>query len=64
MPGIRWVLKDATGAEMRASHEFGSKDEAEAWMGAEWSALAAEGADRVVLMDDDDVVYDMSLQPE
>jgi hypothetical protein len=62
--GFRWILKDANGAELRASEGFDSKDEAEAWMGAEWSALAAEGADRVVLMQGDEVVYDMSLQPE
>jgi hypothetical protein len=64
MPSFTWILKAANGAEMRASEAFVSKEEAEAWMGAEWSALAAEGADRVVLMDDDELVYDMSLQPE
>ncbi|MQB01846.1 MAG: hypothetical protein GEU78_16465 [Actinobacteria bacterium] len=61
---FRWVLRDANGADLRASEEFASKDEAEAWMGAEWAALAAEGAERVVLMDGDDIVYDMSLRPE
>jgi hypothetical protein len=33
-------------------------------MGTEWSTLAAEGADRVVLMRDGTIEYDMSLQPE
>lgn len=64
MSAFRWILKDANGTELRASEQFDSKDGAEAWMGAEWGALAAEGADRVVLMEDDEVVYDMSLQPE
>jgi hypothetical protein len=64
MSVYRWLLKDANGAELRTSEGFDSKDEAESWMGTEWSALAVEGADRVVLMDGDDVVYDMSLQPE
>jgi hypothetical protein len=61
---FRWVLRDANGSDLRASEEFASKEEAEGWMGAEWAALAAEGAERVVLMDGDDIVYDMSLRPE
>ena len=64
MGSYTWVLKDAEGTEMRASESFASKDEAEAWMGAEWSVLAGEGAERVVLMEDDAILYDMSLRPE
>jgi hypothetical protein len=63
MPAFRWVLKDPQGGELRATETFDSKDEAEAWMGAEWEGLAAEGAARVVLMEGDDLVYDMSLGP-
>ena len=64
MADFKWVLKDVDGAELRTSEAFGSKEDAEAWMGSEWSSLATEGADRVVLMEGDQVVYDMSLQPE
>lgn len=42
---------------------FTSKEDAETWMGAEWSALSEEGADAVVLMDDDRRLYEMGLGP-
>ena len=61
MSDFKWVLHDAAGADLRASETFGSKDEAEAWMGAEWSALRAEGAESVSLLEGDDLVYRMSL---
>lgn len=64
MGAFKWRLRDPAGNDLRDSEGFDSKEEAEAWMGAEWSALAEEGADRVVLLDGDEVVYDMSLQPE
>jgi hypothetical protein len=64
MPAFRWILRDPEGSDMRSTETFDSKDEAEAWMGAEWASLAAEGAQRVVLMQDEEVVYDMSLEPQ
>ena len=59
---FRWTIKDADGNAIRDTEPFDSKEDAEAWMGTGWSDLVNEGADRVVLMDDDSVVYDMSLQ--
>ena len=61
MSDFKWVLHDAAGADLRASESFASKDEAEAWMGAEWSALRAEGAESVSLTENGEVVYRMSL---
>jgi hypothetical protein len=57
-----WILLDAGGAEIRASEGFASKEEAEAWMGTEWSALLDEGAESVALVEGDRRIYEMSLR--
>ena len=59
---FRWVLRDATGAEMRDTETFESRAGAEAWMGSEWAALLREGAETVVLMDEDKELYEMGLR--
>lgn len=60
-----WVLHDASGDEMRKTDAFESKDEAETWMGAQWSELLAEGAESVSLVDErDNVYYKMGLREE
>jgi hypothetical protein len=59
---LRWVLHDASGSDLRSSEDFDSKDEAEAWMGAEWAALLEEGAETVSLMDGDERLYRMGLR--
>ena len=63
MGTFHWILRDEAGADIRATEAFETKDDAEAWMGTEWSGLADEGAVRVVLMENEAVVYDMSLAP-
>lgn len=63
MSDYRWVLLDEAGNELRATQTFASKEDAEAWMGAEWSTLSAEGADKVALMDADRRLYEMGLGP-
>lgn len=60
-PEYRWVLQDAARQELRATDAFGTKEEAESWMGAEWSALADEGAEYVVLTEDGKTLYRMGL---
>ncbi len=62
MSGYVWVLLDADGGEMRATQTFTSQEEAEAWMGAEWSSLLDEGAEYVSLREDDRQVYKMGLR--
>lgn len=57
-----WILLDASGAEIRASEAFASKEEAEAWMGTEWSALLEEGAESVALVEGDRRIYEMGLR--
>lgn len=59
---FRWVLHDASGTDLRATEDLASKDEAEAWMGAEWAALLEEGAATVSLMDGDVRLYQMGLR--
>ena len=58
----RWILNDVSGAELRSSEDFASKEEAEAWMGTNWSALLEEGGETVTLMSDDASVYRMGLR--
>lgn len=62
MSEVRWVLKDAQGSATRSTEAFSSRDAAEAWMGREWAGLLEEGAESVVLVDGDDVVYEMGLR--
>lgn len=59
---FHWVLHDASGTDLRATEDLTSKDEAEAWMGAEWAALLEEGAATVSLMDGDERLYRMGLR--
>ncbi len=62
MSGVRWVLKDSQGETVRSTEAFSSRQEAEAWMGSEWASLLEEGAESVVLMDGDAIVYEMGLR--
>lgn len=59
---FRWVLHDAAGADLRTSEDFDSQADAEAWMGAEWESLLAEGGESVTLMDEHEKVYRMGLR--
>jgi hypothetical protein len=61
MADFTWTLQDSDGKDLRTSDAFTTKEEAEAWMGAEWSALRAEGGEYVLLKEGDDVVYRMGL---
>lgn len=56
-------MKNASGAETGASPDFPGRDEAEAWMGDNWSSLLSGGADVATLLEDEDVVYEMGLRP-
>jgi hypothetical protein len=64
MAAFAWVVHDELGDDLRTTETFSSKEDAETWLGREWSALAAAGGDSVSLMSDDELVYRMSLQPE
>lgn len=57
-----WKLLDTDGKELRATETFGSKEEAEAWLGGTWQELSEEGADSVALMQGEKTAYTMSLQ--
>jgi hypothetical protein len=61
MTSYRWILQDDARTDLRSTETFSSKEEAEAWMGAEWARLADEGATYVVLMEDGSVLYRMGL---
>ena len=61
MADFTWTLQDSDGKDLRTSEAFTTKEQAEAWMGAEWSALRDEGGEYVLLKQGDDVVYRMGL---
>ena len=57
-----WKLHGPGGDEMRRTEPFASKEEAEAWMGAEWASLLDEGAETVSLVHGDETLYRMGLR--
>jgi hypothetical protein len=59
-----WVLRDDSDAPLRQTETFDSTQEAESWLGNHWKPLRSEGAVSVALFDDDQVVYEMSLEDE
>ena len=61
MADFTWTLQDSEGKDLRTSEAFTTKEEAEAWMGDEWSALRDEGGEYVLLKEGDAVVYRMGL---
>jgi hypothetical protein len=60
---FRWVPQDAEGNDLEPTAGFPTQEEAEGWMGREWSRLLAEGAESVVLRGPGDrFVYRMGLR--
>jgi hypothetical protein len=57
-----WVLHDANGSDMRVTEGFATKEEAEAWMGENWSGLLEEGAETVSLRNGEKHEYRMGLR--
>ncbi|MDQ4125511.1 MAG: hypothetical protein M3134_07930 [Actinomycetota bacterium] len=62
MAAFTWKLRGPSGEELRESETFESQADAEAWMGAHWSALLDEGAESVSLIGDGETIYDMGLR--
>ena len=62
MSSFTWILLDEAGNELRSTDAFATKEEAEAWMGAEWASLLDEGAEFVSLRSDDRQIYRMGLR--
>jgi hypothetical protein len=62
MPDYLWKLHGPGGEDLRTTEPFPSKEEAEAWMGAEWAALLDEGAETVSLVHGDETLYRMGLR--
>ena len=62
MADFVWKLHGASGEDLRDSETFASKEEAEAWMGAEWASLLEEGAESVSLVHGDETLYRMGLR--
>jgi hypothetical protein len=62
--GWRWILRDESGKELRATDGWESRAEAEAWLSQHWSALLEEGAEAVSLVEDAHEEYTMGLREE
>ncbi|MDQ3983176.1 MAG: hypothetical protein M3271_10905 [Actinomycetota bacterium] len=62
MADFTWKLHGPSGEELWQTDPFPSKEEAEAWMGAEWASLLDEGAETVSLMHGDAPLYRMGLR--
>ncbi|MGH3711234.1 MAG: hypothetical protein ACRDRQ_24705 [Pseudonocardiaceae bacterium] len=62
---IRWRYQGPDGrAASGPDIAFEDQDDAEKWLGREWSGLLADGVEAITLLDGEDVVYGpMSLRP-
>ena len=60
----RWIVHDPAGRELRTTEPLPSREEAEAWMGIEWSSLLDEGGESVTLVGDGERAYTMGLTEE
>ncbi|MFJ7248644.1 hypothetical protein ACIQWA_29015 [Kitasatospora sp. NPDC098652] len=59
-----WRYEKADGSAVASAlgqEEFAGQGDAETWIGESWKQLAEEGVDNAVLLDDDRVIYSMSL---
>lgn len=64
MPGYLWTLHGPAGEDLRETEAFATREEAEAWMGAEWAALLEEGAETVSLVHGGETLYRMGLREQ
>lgn len=62
MAGYVWKLHGPAGDDLRETEPFPTREEAEAWMGAEWASLLEEGAETVSLVHDGERLYRMGLR--
>ncbi|MFJ9605598.1 hypothetical protein ACIRS1_04495 [Kitasatospora sp. NPDC101176] len=59
-----WRYEKADGTMVApdgGQEEFAGQGDAETWIGESWKQLAEGGVDTAVLLDDDRVIYSMSL---
>ena len=64
-----WRYESADGAEVSPAEAptgepFGTRSDAESWLGENFRELLSAGVDRVTLLEDGTESYSMSLHPE
>jgi hypothetical protein len=64
MSTFTWIVHDAQGRDLRTTELFPTRQAAEEWLGREWGSLADESGDSVSLVENGEVVYQMSLRSE
>ncbi len=60
-----WRYEAADGSvvpQAEGTEEFSGQGDAESWIGEEWKQLLESGVEKVALLDDDSVIYTMSLR--
>jgi hypothetical protein len=59
-----WRYMDQAGQEIGSSERFATREEAESWLGEDWTVLRDRGVEEVELLEDQEgeSVYRMSLR--
>jgi hypothetical protein len=60
---FHWEVHDAAHDSLRTAGPFDTQELAEDWLRVKWEDLRAEGAHSVTLLNDEEIVYDMGLEP-
>src|SRR3954453_4666132 len=66
MSTFTWRFEAADGTLLPPGEDpgtFPSRADAETWVGESWRSLLGQGVEQVSLLQDDEVVYPMSLRP-
>lgn len=62
--GFHWVPKDSSGNDLPATPSFPTQEAAEAWLSGRWERLLEGGAERVELVCEGRVLYEMGLRAQ
>ena len=59
----RWDIRNFSRETIRTTEAFGTQGDAEEWLRINWQSLLDEGACSVVLKADEEILYEMGLEP-
>jgi hypothetical protein len=60
---FRWVLRDSSHRQLSTTDAFETQAAAEEWLKDNWERLLDNGARSVVLKRDEEILYEMGLEP-
>jgi hypothetical protein len=61
MGDFYWTVHDSDGSDLSDTPRFDTKEEAESFMGTDWSRLVEEGGHSATLKQDGEPLYRMGL---